>query len=329
MVKLEDYLYQGETIFKILSRYSNDLEESAILNQNAIDLTHSNFLRQIYELLEHNEFLTSQSQRMREFYKYMVKRFPYLAFTFKGRIKSLIRAEEKFNRYIVDYTHDYYMKTGKFPTVSEMKEKLVCFRDLIAYRIVISLPRCRVENREERAKEELSLLYEIANALPECLLTNDFTLVESNIKSESYKGAVMPEWQQYYRDYVSEPTSMGYQSLHITAYDNQARCYIEVQLRTKEMDDRAEIGKSNHKDYEKFQSRHATCREDVPVGECKFFDEAYERISSLETLDLSKLDVNMFAAVDNSLINDGCGLYRGRQILPFEHLSRFQNEVID
>ena len=24
------------------------------------------------------------------------------------------------------------------------------------------------------------------------------------------------------------------------------------------------------------------------------------------------LDVNMFAAVNNSLINDGCGLYRGR-----------------
>ena len=37
----------------------------------------------------------------------------------------------------------------------------------------------------------------------------------------------------------------------------------------------------------------------------------------------------MFGAIDNSLINDGCGLYRGRLILPFEHLSRFQNDVID
>lgn len=47
----------------------------------------------------------------------------------------------------------------------------------------------------------------------------------------------------------------------------------------------------------------------------------------LQQLELSKLDVNMFAAVNNSLINDGCGLYRGRQILPYEHLSRFQNDL--
>jgi hypothetical protein len=41
------------------------------------------------------------------------------------------------------------------------------------------------------------------------------------------------------------------------------------------------------------------------------------------------IDVNMFKAVNNQLINDGCGLFRGRQILPFEHLSRFQNDLID
>ena len=46
-------------------------------------------------------------------------------------------------------------------------------------------------------------------------------------------------------------------------------------------------------------------------------------------LELADLDVNMFSAVNNSLINDGCGLFRGRLILPYEHLSRFQNDVID
>ena len=30
----------------------------------------------------------------------------------------------------------------------------------------------------------------------------------------------------------------------------------------------------------------------------------------------------------NSLVNDGCGLYRGRLILPYEHLSRFQNDLV-
>ena len=46
-------------------------------------------------------------------------------------------------------------------------------------------------------------------------------------------------------------------------------------------------------------------------------------------LELKDLEVNMFAAVNNSLINDGCGLYRGRLILPYEHLSRFQTDLND
>jgi len=50
-------------------------------------------------------------------------------------------------------------------------------------------------------------------------------------------------------------------------------------------------------------------------------------LSKRETL--KELDVNMFAAINNSLINDGCGLFRGRLILPYEHLSRFQNDLID
>ena len=60
-----------------------------------------------------------------------------------------------------------------------------------------------------------------------------------------------------------------------------------------------------------------------------YFDEAYERGMKLLNLKLAELDVNMFSAVNNSLINDGCGLYRGRLILPYEHLSRFQNDLID
>ena len=69
--------------------------------------------------------------------------------------------------------------------------------------------------------------------------------------------------------------------------------------------------------------------EEMPEGECLYFDEAYERGMKLLNLKLAELDVNMFSAVNNSLINDGCGLYRGRLILPYEHLSRFQNDLID
>ena len=89
MITLNDYLYSGDTVLKILQNYSRDLRIESQKQNNEIDLLHSDFLLQIKELLEHNDFLTAQSQKMREFYKYMAKEYPFLAFTFKGRIKSL------------------------------------------------------------------------------------------------------------------------------------------------------------------------------------------------------------------------------------------------
>ena len=94
------------------------------------------------------------------------------------------------------------------------------------------------------------------------------------------------------------------------------------------MDDNAEIGPANHLGYEKRQENDRARREAIPYGENAFFDNAYERGMMLQKLELSKVDVNMFGAVDNTMINDGCGLYRGRLILPYEHLSRFQNDLV-
>lgn len=328
MIKLNDYLYDGETIFRILQKYIDDLEEKALATHNQIDLVHCSFLETIYELLEHNEFLTSQSQRIREFYKYMVVEYPYLAFTFKGRIKSIIRAEEKFNRYIVDFIYDYYQMYHHFPALQEIKERLSCFRDLLAYRIVISIPKCHLTEGQNLEEEEIKLLYEIANKLPSFLEGQGFTIVKANATGRECSDLLDMSLWTTYRDYVYKPTSAGYRSLHLTLFDDMARCHVEVQLRTKSMDDSAEIGVSNHLRYVESQEQQKNRRAEIPKGECLYFDEAYERVVSLEDIDLAALDVNMFTAVNNSLINDGCGLFRGRQILPFEHLSRFQNGLI-
>ena len=72
MITLNDYLYNGDTVFKILHQYANDLRENAKITRNSIDTAHSNFLVQITEMLEHNDFLTSQSNRIKELYKYMI-----------------------------------------------------------------------------------------------------------------------------------------------------------------------------------------------------------------------------------------------------------------
>lgn len=329
MKKLNDYLYSGDTVLKIIQTYAGDLKQSAKENHNQIDLVHCNFLLQIAELLQHNDFLTSQSQRIREFYKFMANEYPFLAFTFRGRIKSLIRAEAKFNGYIVEYIYEYYIKHGKYPSLPELKNSLNCFRDLIAYRIVISLPKCHLKEGENIADEEKKYLYDVANQLLDFLEERGFTAELYSLTGQKISPLLKESVSPYYRDYIANPSPNGYRSLHITFYDNIARCYVEVQLRTKEMDDFAEIGPANHLGYEKRQESERARRDLIPKGENIYFDDAYERGIALHQLELSKLDVNMFSAVNNSLINDGCGLFRGRLILPYEHLSRFQNDLID
>ena len=74
MITLNDYLYSGDTVLKILQRYYVDLKEDAKHTQNNMDKIHCNFLLRQLELLQHNDFLTSQSQRIREFYKYMTEK---------------------------------------------------------------------------------------------------------------------------------------------------------------------------------------------------------------------------------------------------------------
>jgi len=285
MITLNDYLYSGDTLLRILKKYIRDLRIEAKEKHNEIDLVHCNFLIQIQELLEHNDFLTAQSQKIREF--------------------------------------------GEYPSVSQIKERLSCFRDFIAYRIVIAMPRCHLKNGENVREEELRYLYEIANILPGFLEERGFTAEPARGVQESTSPLLSREAKPYYRDYICNNSEDDYQSLHITFYDNSSRSYMEVQLRTKEMDDVAEIGSANHLSYEKKQESERRRRDAVPQGECIYFDEAYERGMRLLGLDLTALDVNMFGAVNNSLINDGCGLFRGRMILPYEHLSRFQNDIVD
>ncbi len=329
MIMLNDYLFSGDTVLKILQKYSTDLKKNALENHNAIDMVHCNFLLQQIEILEHNDFLTSQSQRIRELYKVMAKEYPFLAFTFKGRIKSIIRAEEKFNGYIVEYVYDYYKKNHEFPSIDDLKQQLNCFRDLIAYRIVVSMPQCHLKEGDDIKEVELDYLYKIANMLPEFLEERGFSVQVSEKDGAAVSSRLDSNLRQYFRDYIENPSPIGYQSLHITLYDNIARSYIEVQLRTKDMDDYAEIGPANHLGYEKRQEEERTRRDEIPFCEYPIFDEAYERLVKLHELELSEVKVNMFGAMSNSVVNDGCGLFRGRFILPYEHLSRFQNDMID
>ena len=328
MTSLNEFLHSGDTVLKIIQNYADALAADAVADNNPIDRLHSEFLNRMEDLLIHNDFLTYQSQRILEFYQYMADLYPYLAFTYRGRIKSLIRAEEKFNGYIVEHIYDHYTKTGEIPSVESLKQRVSRFHDLIAYRIVISMPKCHLKPGETQDETEIRYLYDIANRLPAFLSDREFTVQPAGIVEEEKSPLLAPAVRPYYRDYVTNLKGTGYRSLHVTFFDDSAKCFMEVQLRTKSMDDFAEIGRANHENYEKTQERSRARRKAVPYGASRYFDEAYERIHELQNLELNTLDVNMFSATNNYLINDGCGLFRGRMILPFEHLSRFQNDLI-
>lgn len=337
MNKLNDYLYNGDTVLKILHNYEAALRENAAGEKcsSGIDLAHAEYLRGMIDILEHNDFLTSQSQRIRAFYKHMVEEYPHLAFVFKGRIKSLIRAEEKFNRNLIEAAEQHYSSEEDYAEPGALQrmeaqalESLHDVHDLIAYRIIISVPRCHVPQGKDVRELEKKALYEIAELLPDFLRGRNF-VPEITPFAEAHRSTLLSEnVRKYYKDFIEFPTETGYQSLHIVFWDNNADCRFEIQLRTKEMDDYAEIGVANHANYEKIQKKEEGGLK-IDSGILPFYDEACRRLGLLQELDLSKVDVNMFTAANNILMNDGCGFYRGRLILPYEHLSRFQNDLID
>ena len=167
---LNDYLYNGDTILKIVRNYLSDLNSKA---ETAIDRTHSNFLIMYNEYLANNEFIDYQSSVLANFCSQIIERHPELSFTLRGRIKSLIRLEEKYNRYICTYVEEYYKQNNDFPSDNQIKAYLNRFRDIIAYRYVINIPKCHLKNSDNKEAEELSILYEIANSLPDYLSRNN------------------------------------------------------------------------------------------------------------------------------------------------------------
>lgn len=255
----------------------------------------------------------------------MVRKYPYLAFSFKGRIKSLIRAEEKFNRKLINFYAREYETKGTLPGDSEAAENATSVRDLIAYRIIISIPKCHLRQGEDEEMVNIGLLYRIAEELPEYLEMEDFVPQHNFFAKDHPSSRLSDSVKLYYKDYVEYASQRGYQSLHIAFLDKVSDSIFEIQLRTKKMDDYAEIGQADHFSYEEGQHLKENKRI-IPQGMKREYDEAYERLDSIRKLDLTKVDVNMFTAVSNVLINDNCGLFRGRLILPYEHLSRFQND---
>lgn len=322
LVDLTSQLFDDKNVYDIVLDYAHALRQNST---SSVDDFHSSFLLTYSAFLRNNDFINNQSKILGNFCKYISDNYPEVSFTFSGRIKSLIRLEEKFNRYICMCIEKEYKASKTFPEEEKIVDYLQRYRDIVAYRYVICIPKRFLALGENKEKKELVVLYNIANILPKYLRANNIDvkpfadLVETKSKKISKSQRLEAENRPYIKDYVSNPKISGYRSLHLAALDPTARSDFEIQLRTKSMDDFAEIGEADHSKYEEHQS---TCNQSfaVPLGICQIFDDAYHRLQALEMLDLSTVNVNMFTAYDNSHINDKCGLICGRLISPIEKI---------
>ncbi|MFH1830630.1 MAG: hypothetical protein ABH871_07635 [Pseudomonadota bacterium] len=77
-------------------------------------------------------------------------------------------------------------------------------------------------------------------------------------------------------DYISRPKDNGYQSLHI-GYIDASGYVVEIQIRTKEMDRKAEIGSAAHISYKTGEKTSATLLSEDHVAQ-QLFDEKRKRM---------------------------------------------------
>ena len=110
--------------------------------------------------------------------------------------------------------------------MSELKNKLSCFRDFIAYRIVLCMPKCHLKPGEGQETASIRYLYEIANVLPGFLEERGFTAEPAYGVKKSTSPLLNEDVKTCITGIISVATSgEGYQSLHITVYDNSSRSY--------------------------------------------------------------------------------------------------------
>lgn len=98
-----------------------------------------------------------------------------------------------------------------------------------------------------------------------------------------------------FRDWISSPKSNGYESLHTTVMSNEGK-WVEVQIRTRRMDDIAEKGLAAHWKYKDAKSQEAA---DAQKNQEKSLDGWLARIREL----LESPDPNAIDFIDDFKLN--------------------------
>jgi hypothetical protein len=325
MPSLEQYLSSGLSIWEVIRRYINALRKYGKATNNSLELYHAVALEKYLGIVTNCKFIQSIQLDLQQKFIDEVGTNKDFSFAVRGRIKSLIRFENKFNDYVQSFVLSYYDENQSFPSVTQIKAHLDRFRDPIAFRLIL-------QSRNHDEDMAVEKLISIANKIPEYFSDDSmdpnskggYKIIPAKqlIQTNSNNPSLLDESvRKYYKDYVSNPKEFGFQAFVIVMKHNMSGHKFELQMETFEMLKHNEHSdKSHHKNYEKVQTRRRL-EAQLPKGKTnKYFELAHKRLVRLAELDLTTIDVDMFHAFTQDDVEDLCGLLYGRQASPREFL---------
>ena len=235
----------------------------------------------------------------------IMRNFPDLQFDCEGRFKSLVSFIEKVL---------YLQSKGK---------SLDTLKDIIGLRIIT----LNASIRELYSLSEVVFNFFVLQNFTPCRLT---TTESGRFKKELYPDIEVPKKRYlpkhivpYAKDYVSDPKSNGYQSIHFVFYDKESNRYIEIQLRTQKMDSHATFGEkgegetdikedSNPKTNETSTEEFKEVSEDANHDKYK---ETRKQFVPRIDIDIQKISMTGFIAASETEFTDRCGLIRAKSII--------------
>lgn len=229
---LTDALYKGHSIPEVLNIYEAMLKNTG----NLKDIQHGTFINQYKNIVIDKKFLATLRKHFNKIYNLIGKNFPETLFHLEGRRKSLLSTEKKIIKLLAQ------------------NKSLDTLRDLIAFRLII-FDDC------QDPQPAVEQCYNIMTSIIEYGIENGFMLCEANpveetngFDNEKYhlyipkKSAIPKEFQVGVKDYIMNPKSNGYQSLHAVFRLSSGHCF-EIQIRTFSMHTHAESGGAKHSYY--------------------------------------------------------------------------------
>ena len=220
--KLKKAIYNSSSIHEIIKNHTAELRATG--KEQLIDLAEK---LDIYKQnLEDKEYRAELRSTFTSLYDVLIGKHPDLLFNCDGRWKSLI---------------SYY---NKAKSSKELK-------DLNAFRLTI------LDSKQNKA--DVKMCYEVLETFYYFMIRKGFKPVPATRCGSVYngKGILIPkkslvpeELKPFVKDYIFEPKSNQYQSLHIAFEDKKGR-FIEIQIRTLSMHVRAEEGTANWCNYKR------------------------------------------------------------------------------